>query len=91
MNYTGLPESLRDGMRLYIEHGVPPGSFLEAVLSNDLCQSFARADMTNRWRLGEIMLWIFDNAPPDSWGSPKNYHTWRKAKLQEQNEKAVKA
>lgn len=91
INYTGLPESLRDGMRLYLERGVPPGRFLEAVLWNDLYVAGARADADNRQRLADIILWVATYAPWNSWGSPENYRAWRKAKLEEQNEKAVRA
>ena len=37
----GLDE---ESIRRYIEDGVPPGDFLSAFLSNNLKESFARAD-----------------------------------------------
>jgi len=44
LRYEHLPEGLRGGMNRYIEHRVPPGNFLTAVLSNDLRRACERAD-----------------------------------------------
>ena len=44
INYEMLPESLRSGMRRYIEDGVIPGGFLVAVLSDSLSDAMGRAD-----------------------------------------------
>lgn len=35
INYSILPEHMREGTRRYIEHGNRPGDFLYLVLSND--------------------------------------------------------
>ena len=58
MNYDLLPEHIRKGARLYIEHGVIPGSFLQAIICNDLTESFKRADDVNRVRMFDIEFFL---------------------------------
>jgi len=48
IDYECLPDHMRDAARLYIERGIEPGSFLTAVLANDLLQAIGRADSINR-------------------------------------------
>jgi len=69
LNYNGLPESLRGGMQRYFEHGIEPGSFLMAVLANNLIGAFACADENNRARMFEIVSWIYNEAPRGACGS----------------------
>lgn len=76
LTYETLPEHMRDGMRLYIEHCVPPGSFLEAVLSNDLREACVRADAVNRDRLFDFVAFLFNHAPSSCWGSPEAVREW---------------
>ena len=75
-NYEALPESLRGGLRAYIEEGRPTGSFLRAVLGNDLKESFSRADIDNKDRLFEIVSWLSSNAPDRCWGSYEKVDEW---------------
>jgi len=75
-SYDGLPFSLRDGMRLYIEGHVETGGFLHAVLSNDLLGACERADDGNQRRLFSIVAWIYNEAPSTCWGSRAKVATW---------------
>jgi hypothetical protein len=79
MDYSGLPEHMQDGFRLYIEHRIPMGSFGTAVLENNLCESFARADHINRERLFDIVQWLYMNAPSPCWGSREKVNAWLEA------------
>jgi hypothetical protein len=76
LNYSLLPERLRGGVARYIEHGVPPGHFLTAVVSNDLREACARADDENRRRIWEIVSWFYNEAPYPCWGSPDRVRDW---------------
>jgi len=76
VNYEGLPESLKGGMQRYIEHGIEPGSFLGAVLRNDLMGSFAHADMQNRYLLFDIANWLYNEAPSLCWGDKAKVKSW---------------
>ena len=42
-----IPPHMHEGVRAYVLQGVEPGGFLYAVFSNNLVDSFARADNTN--------------------------------------------
>ena len=74
-NYTqkmidhGVPEHLHDGLRLYLEHGVPPGSFLLAVLTNDLFEAMGRADEESRRGLFNLVSFIYHAVPTSAWGT----------------------
>ena len=76
INYESLPEGLRGGIERYIEHGIRPGSFLEAVLTNDLFSAFGRADLINRHRMFDICMWIYNEAPSQCWGSKEKVEAW---------------
>lgn len=47
----------------YVEHGLQPGGFIEAVLENDLYLTLARADVLNKRRLFEIVGLMFRIVP----------------------------
>lgn len=73
-----VPEHMRDGFRLWIEKGIPPGSFGVAVLSNDLKGAFGRADYINKNHVGSIVAWLYNFAPCDCWGSKEAVENWTK-------------
>ena len=76
VNYDKLPKSLQGGARHYIERGIIPGSFLRAVISNNLVEAVARADDNNLPRLKEIVLWWYNEAPGGCWGSEQKMEAW---------------
>lgn len=73
-----LPEHIRDAMKLYLEDGVEPGSFLTAVLSNDLRRAVLLADKTNLQHLTNIVSYCYSCVPCISWGSPELVEAWLK-------------
>lgn len=75
-NYEMLPEHMRDGMRLWVERGIEPGSFLEAVLCNDLKGACGRADHINRHHLFDYVEFIYNEVPADCQGSREKYIAW---------------
>lgn len=76
IDYSGLPEGLRDGMRNYIEESLPAGHFLTAVLSNNLTEAFGRADALNIVLMHSIVQWVYNEAPSTCWGSPEKVRAW---------------
>lgn len=54
----------------------PTGDFLRAVLTNDLFEAVARADMHNRATLAEIVNYVRWNLPPECYGSSQKYDAW---------------
>ena len=69
-------ESNVQSLQRYIEYHIPTGSFLRCVLENDLFGAVSRADNTNIRRIPEIVLYIRNNLPCESYGSPEKVHTW---------------
>jgi hypothetical protein len=74
--YGGLPAHMQDGMRLYIERGIPPGSFQRAVLSNDLMEAFRRADDVNSHAMRSYAVFLANQAPCGCFGSPDHVKEW---------------
>ncbi len=73
---TRVPEELHEGLIAYILHGQSPGGFLTAVLCNDLQDACQRADMTNRYRLFDIVNFLYNYAPPVAYGNGEKVSTW---------------
>ena len=75
-DYSRLPEHCREGMKRYIEHGIIPGDFLQAVICNNLVETFAIADDTNIKRLCDYAFFLYWDAPSPCWGSKKKMSEW---------------
>lgn len=61
----------------YVNHGLMPGSFLTAVLSNDLMGAISHSDLNAQQNLVAICKYIYNNLPGDCWGSRervREYH-----------------
>ena len=63
-------------LKAYQEHGVPTGGFLQAVLENNLMESFGRADIQNRYDLFEICEYVYNKMPMACHGSPEKVKAW---------------
>lgn len=70
------PADMVKSISLYIDKGIPPGDFIMAVLRNNLCEAFARADEINQVMLGHIVAWLYTNAPSNCWGNPEKVEAW---------------
>ena len=78
MNYETLPNHMQNGIRNYVEAGVPVGSFLFAVITNKLVEAFGRADDIN---IDNMKIWaafLYNEMPTESWGSEERYEKWVK-------------
>jgi hypothetical protein len=75
-NWDLIPEHMIGGLRRYIENGIAPGSFLAAVLCNDLVAACTTADSINRHRLFDWCRFLYSCAPSGCWGSRDNYKKW---------------
>lgn len=77
-NLAMVPEGLRVGLLLYIDKGVIPGSFLTAVLKNDLRAACMHGDDANVRELLAIVRYLYQFAPSPCWGEPKCVAAWSK-------------
>ena len=76
IRYDGLPYHMRDAAQRYIEEGEMPGSFLTAVLCNNLVEAFGKADELNRRSLWAWAQWLYNDVPQDAWGSVEKVKTY---------------
>ena len=83
IDYTKIPQHMRDTVYRYINEGVPPGDFLRAVLENDLVEAFATADNTNKKVLNDWVSFIWWDLPVESWGSREKVNLWMKRRQHE--------
>jgi hypothetical protein len=71
-----IPERMMDGINLYVEHGIPPGDFLCAVITNDLSEACGRADDENIDNLPAYVAYFYNEAPSLCWGSVEKMQAW---------------
>lgn len=71
-----VPEYMIGPVKRYILDGIPPGSFLTAVVSNDLREAFACADDDNARNMHGWVRFFYNYAPTGCWGSPENFREW---------------
>jgi hypothetical protein len=76
ISYSKLPPHMQNTARLYVEKGIPGGSFFTAVVSNDLMQAFSRADDTNTAAMRDWVMWLYNDAPCWCHGSPERVREW---------------
>lgn len=79
IDYSQLPEHMQEGARLYVEHGIEPGSFMHAALSNNLIGAFNTADHINLTRMEDWALWLYSECPFAARGSREKVEAWIKA------------
>ncbi len=67
--YYPIRNDLYGALERYLNNGIMPGSFLTAVLENNLMETFRRADIDNEANLKNIVGYIYNHLPRTSWGS----------------------
>ena len=83
-DYLRLPERYREGMKRYIEERIMPGSFLKAVLEDRLHDAVVRCDILPQIR--DIVVWVYNEAPNQCWGSPEKVRQWVRGDLKSDGE-----
>lgn len=71
-----IPPHMWGAVQRYYLHGIPPGNFLTAVLSNDLMEAFGRADDENSDAMRQWVQFLYNYAPRGGHGSPENVRAW---------------
>ena len=66
-----IPVHMHESIVNYVEHGLNPGSFLFAVLSNNLRESFGCADEINRQYIFSYVQFMYNHMPAGIWGGPE--------------------
>jgi len=79
LDYHALPNiNLKVTLENYVVHGLAPGGFMTAVLTNDLYRTVNAADSNNKKIVPEIVNWIQINLPISCYGTQKNMKSWMK-------------
>jgi hypothetical protein len=79
LDYSALPEWAREGLRLYVEEHVEPGSGLRACLQNDLREAIGRVWQRTPESAQDLCLvvsWLYNEAPGPCWGSKDKVVAW---------------
>lgn len=72
-----VPKELHDGIVRYAAFRVPrPGHFMYAVLTNDLREACARADVDCAAHLWDLVYFLGNYAPAGCWGSAEQVAEW---------------
>ena len=71
-----LPARMIPGLIRYIEDGILPGDFLQAILRNDLKEACAHADDENQGLIFQYVFALHNYAPSACWGSPAHVADW---------------
>jgi hypothetical protein len=76
-NSSDCPARFRESLRLYVEAGIKPGSFLLAVLANNLLDAVANADREALAALPSIVSYVhWEVAPGRCHGSREVVDDW---------------
>jgi hypothetical protein len=67
----------KESIDRFVQYGIPPGHFLQAVLSNDLMEAMGRADSENRRDLFEICQYVYNELPIGCWGTKDKMGEWQ--------------
>lgn len=71
-----IPNHMVEGLDDYINHRLKQGSFLHAVLCNDLKPACMQADGKNMRNLPAYVNFLYNYAPINCWGSPEKVNAW---------------
>ena len=78
-NYSPLPPKIAGQLHRYLEQGIRPEPFIEAVLCNDLVGAIKRGGPGDLQNLSFLICWIEENFPKRAWGSAWHMNDWIKS------------
>ena len=73
-----IPDYMQSGIELYINKGIPPGSFLTAIICNDLTTAVGQADNVNISNIPAYVNYFYNEVPSFCWGSKEKVIAWIK-------------
>ena len=80
IDYSRLPLHMQYGFMLWIEYGIKPGDFGWAVITNNLFNAYNHADHTNLARMKDIIMFFYNDAPSQCYGSLEKAKMWIESK-----------
>lgn len=77
--YYPINDYIYGALERYLNNGINPGSFMTAVLENNLCEAFARADSFNTSNMKNIVSYVYHHVPHNAWGSAEKVSAYLKS------------
>jgi len=71
-----IPARMIGAIQRYVDEGIPPGDFLQAVICNDLVGAVSKADDENVRNLPAYVGYFYNKAPSICWGSAEKMGDW---------------
>ena len=71
-----IPRHTQYGLDSYVKDRQYPGSFLRALLENNLKNAVGYADDQNKENLVDIVIYCYNNIPSICWGSKEEVEAW---------------
>lgn len=80
MSTDRIPEAVYDDIMAYVQKGQPlgEGSFVEALIFNNLVEAFRRADDRTRAAMHSIVAFVYNDLPSACFGSRAVALAWRR-------------
>ncbi len=75
-DWLAIPAHLRPGLARYLVLGVAPGSFLTAVLRNDLAGAVFAASPQSLWAIPDVVRFLCRYVSVSAHGSPDAVADW---------------
>lgn len=73
-----ISDKMMNAIDRYLNNGIVPGDFLQAVICNDLFSAVGRADEENCRNLPAFVAYFYNEAPLESYGSREKLLEWSK-------------
>ncbi len=71
-----IPIQLKQAIDRYVNHGIPTGDFLRAVLENNLMEAIGRADDDNIKIIHNICRYVYNEIPMICHGNIEKVQKW---------------
>ena len=71
-----LPMYMKEPVENWVFHGIPGGGFLTALLTNNLKETFTRADSNNKRKVYNWVRFIIWSLPSSCQGSEEKVNNW---------------
>ena len=81
IEYEQIPPQIMAALLRYKDSHLNTGSFLRAVISNDLISAVQKADSESLKSLPLIASWAYTELPADAWGSYEAFQKWVERKI----------
>ena len=76
--YGNVSEHLKSDLDRHVKSGGEVTGLTQALLENNLKESFARADDFNVQHMHEIVKYLYNEIPAACWGSPEKVEAWKR-------------